>query len=81
MKILWLTNYPLPRIADQVGLPRVVNEGWLVGLSELLIEKKWKIVLCSPLSTFQLQRSICWKYIDKVFSLADKTICMGNENS
>ncbi len=53
MKILWLTNYPLPRIADQVGLPRVVNEGWLVGLSELLIEKKWKIVLCSPLEKIQ----------------------------
>lgn len=49
MKILWLTNYPLPFIAEKVGLPVTVNEGWLIGLSELLIQKGWEIVLCSAL--------------------------------
>ena len=40
MKILWMTNYPLPRIADKIGLPVTVNEGWLIGLSESLISQR-----------------------------------------
>lgn len=47
MKILWKTNYPLPVIAEKVGLPVTVNEGWLVGLSESLISQGYELVLCT----------------------------------
>ena len=36
MKILWLTNYPLPQIAIKVGLPVSVNEGGLIEVAEKL---------------------------------------------
>ena len=51
MKILWLTNYPLPSIAVKTGLPVTVNEGWLVGLLGAVIQKEWDIVLCSSLDS------------------------------
>ena len=47
MKVLWLTNYVLPFIASQIGIPATVNEGWLIGLSDQLIEKKWEMVFCT----------------------------------
>lgn len=47
MKILWMTNYPLPRIAEKVGLPITVNEGWLIGLSENLISQGYDLVFCT----------------------------------
>lgn len=46
MKILWLTNYPLPTIAEKLGLPITVNEGWLLGLSNLLINNQCDMVFC-----------------------------------
>lgn len=49
MKILWLTNYPLPVIAEKIGLPVTVNEGWLLGLSRLLILGQYDMVFCSAL--------------------------------
>ncbi len=61
MKILWLTNYPLPYIAKKVGLLVTVNEGWLTGLFGLLIQRDWKIVLCSALAIPQE----CMEYEEK----------------
>ncbi|MDF2537569.1 MAG: glycosyl transferase family 1 [Herbinix sp.] len=37
MKILWLTNYALPMIAEALGNEKIVNEGWLIGLSKQLM--------------------------------------------
>ena len=51
MKVLWLTNYPLPRFSDKIGKKSIVNEGWLVGLSEFLRNQKGSSVIfctCSP---------------------------------
>lgn len=50
MKILWKTNYPLPSIAEKVGLPVTVNEGWLVGLSETLLSQGYDLVFCTVIS-------------------------------
>lgn len=32
MKVLWLNNFPLPKIAQKENLDSVVNEGWVQGL-------------------------------------------------
>ena len=34
MKILWLGNIVLPRISEELGLPKVFVGGWMVGISE-----------------------------------------------
>lgn len=47
MKVFWLTNYPLPYIAEKVDLPKTVNEGWLIGLADVLGQNGWEIVFCS----------------------------------
>lgn len=36
MRVLWFINYPLPIIADKIGISQSVNEGWLTGLSNSL---------------------------------------------
>ena len=46
MKILWLTNYPLPFVAEKIGLPTTVNEGWLIGLAKQLLEQGHNLVFC-----------------------------------
>lgn len=33
MKVLWLVNYPLAEIAEDIKAEKIVNEGWLIGLS------------------------------------------------
>lgn len=51
MRILWLCNIVIPRIARELGLPESNKEGWLTGISEtLLSEKENKITLgiCFP---------------------------------
>lgn len=49
MKILWLTNYPLPAMAEKLRLPITVNEGWLLGLSNLLVNNQCDMVFCCAL--------------------------------
>ena len=46
MKIIWLVNQPLPAISRCEGLPVKVTEGWLVGLSEVLVKES----VCFPQS-------------------------------
>lgn len=36
MKILWLTNFILPDMAEALGLPGTNKEGWVVGMSRAL---------------------------------------------
>ena len=50
MKILWLTNYPLPQIAIKVGLPVSVNEGWLIEVAEKLALLGHKLVFCTTIA-------------------------------
>ena len=40
MKVLWLTNFILPSIAEKLELPASVKEGWVVGMSEALKARK-----------------------------------------
>ncbi|WP_165253998.1 glycosyltransferase [Adlercreutzia sp. ZJ304] len=37
MRVLWICNFPLPCMQKQIGFPKVVNEGWLEGLSSRLV--------------------------------------------
>ena len=53
MKVLWLTNYPLPFIAKKAGLQVTVNEGWLTGLAEQFFRQGINIVFCSELQSIQ----------------------------
>lgn len=51
MRVLWLCNIMLPRIADALGMPKSNKEGWLSGISEtMLADKENKITLgiCFP---------------------------------
>lgn len=38
MKILWLCNFPLQKIADSIGIPSTANEGWIQGLSSSITQ-------------------------------------------
>lgn len=51
MRVLWLCNIMLPRIAEALGMPKSNKEGWLTGISEtILADNKNKIILgiCFP---------------------------------
>lgn len=53
MRILWLTNYPIPFIARKIGLAETVNEGWLITLSQRLLEEKTEVIFCSVLESIK----------------------------
>ncbi len=60
MRILWLCNIALPKIAEAMGMPASNKEGWLAGISETILkEKKQDITLgvCFPVS--EQQDGIC----------------------
>lgn len=54
MKVLWLSNFILPIIAEDMGEPCGNKEGWLVGLSQTILEKGCEngieLGICFPLS-------------------------------
>ena len=48
MKILWITNMPLPEIAKRIGINSVLG-GWLVALSERLrSDPNIELIYCFP---------------------------------
>ncbi len=56
MRVLWLCNIVVPRIAEALGMPVSNKEGWLTGISEtLLADKENKITLgiCFPVEKEQ----------------------------
>lgn len=51
MKILWLCNIMLPRIANDLSIPVVNTGGWLTGLSDdLLCQDNVELAVCFPIS-------------------------------
>ena len=47
MKVLWLTNMPVPELAGQIGLPELPYGGWLVGFFEYLkTQREVAVVTC-----------------------------------
>ena len=49
MKVLWLVNSILPKIAQSIGVERPVTEGWLTGLiDELLENEQIDLTVCYP---------------------------------
>ncbi len=36
MRVLWLVNFPPIKVAEENGLPKMVNEGWISGMSTAL---------------------------------------------
>lgn len=49
MKILWLCNILLPKISAQLGLPASAMGGWLVGLSnDLMQQPQVELAVCFP---------------------------------
>lgn len=51
MKVLWLCNIMLPRIAEELGMPKSNKEGWLTGISETILankENKITLGICFP---------------------------------
>ena len=53
MRVLWLCNIMLPRIANYLELPYSSKEGWLTGLSDMIIENQKKngvtLGICFPM--------------------------------
>lgn len=48
MKILWLCNFPTPEIARKIGVESIVNEGWIQGLSEELLNLNGSLIYFFP---------------------------------
>jgi len=48
MRILWLVNQVLPAIAQKESMPVKVTEGWLVGLSQILVKREVELIICFP---------------------------------
>ena len=49
MRVLWLCNVILPRIARDIGAPINNSGGWLTGLSEELLKvDKLQLAICFP---------------------------------
>lgn len=49
MKILWLTNIPLPTISEEMNLPTLNVGGWLIGLSnDLKYNDDIELNICFP---------------------------------
>lgn len=69
MKIMWLCNIILPRIAKNQGLPVIPTGGWLVGLSEELLKKDdVQLFVCFPYEkrVEGSEENCCFKsFIDK----------------
>ena len=40
MRVLWLTNFILPYMAESLGLKASVKEGWVVGMSEAIKKRR-----------------------------------------
>lgn len=60
MRVLWVCNIVLPRIAEKLGMPKSNKEGWLSGISEaMLSEKENRVTLgvCFPVE--QEKDGIC----------------------
>lgn len=63
MKVLWLVNSILPKIAQSIGVERPVTEGWLTGLiDELLENEQIDLTVCYPQNnTKKMQRGVAGK--------------------
>lgn len=56
MRVLWVCNIVLPRIAEALGMPKSNKEGWLTGIADtILAERENKITLgvCFPVEEKQ----------------------------
>lgn len=51
MKVLWLINYPLAAIAEQINTGKTVKEGWVESLYRTLNGEKAQIVVAFPLNS------------------------------
>lgn len=50
MKIMWLCNFPIPEIAEEIGIESIVNEGWIQGLSGELLKLNNVLFYVFPLN-------------------------------
>ena len=48
MNILWISNYPLPRISEKLGYKPTQNEGWKINLAEELVAKLYNLTIVFP---------------------------------
>ncbi len=54
LKVLWLCNIPIPKIAKSIGLPGFVTGGWLEVLSEQLLNSEHvSLAISFPLSNIE----------------------------
>lgn len=52
MRVMWLINYPIPKVAEHLHINKSVNEGWLTGLADTIsLEKNVELSLCFPQSS------------------------------
>ena len=42
MKILWLCNVMMPMIAEQLNMEATNKEGWLSGLADVVLKKRYE---------------------------------------
>lgn len=53
MKVLWISNFMLPKIAEKLNCKTGVNEGWLAGLSDTILSHNDIVLgICFPSQTF-----------------------------
>ena len=42
MKVLWLCNVMIPAIAEQLNMEITNKEGWITGLADIVMKKKFE---------------------------------------
>ena len=63
MKILWISNYPLPEISQATGRQIIVNEGWKVQIAEKIANSNDEFYIAFPDSDINsIQRGRVEKY-------------------
>ena len=54
MRVLWVTNFIPPMIAEKLGLPSIQKEGWVSGMLTKIVEDEEngiKLAIASPVPT------------------------------
>lgn len=69
MKVLWLCNVMLPLIAKQLNMESTNKEGWISGLADVVLEKRFEngielaIAFPAPREMFPREHEVCMRTV------------------
>ena len=80
MKVLWLCNVMMPMIAEQLNMEATNKEGWLSGLADVVLKKRYEngidlaVAFPAPESLFPEGHDVCMR---KITVQGGKMTCYG----